>query len=157
MATIFGKVSGSKGPAGKLIRNKQDDDPVQVLKIQGLDLDEFLMATSISFSNSQVVQYLKTLNGHIYGYAWGHDVGTVRAAGIALFTPECTFDSSHAGKIKKFYEDSNVYDRTEPVEITLGEISFQAYLKSYALTLDVDQYNMGKFELTFDILPKPKI
>lgn len=151
MATIFGK-QGDTGPVGKIIT--ADAQFVNIIKITGLDFDEYLLATGFSNMQSQVVSYLKTLNGHIYGYTWGDDVGKLTASGIVLCSPKCSFSSNGLSRVKSFYEENNVYNKEEPVIVSIGELSFEAYLTQYEISLSDSQYNLGEFRLAFDILPK---
>lgn len=152
MATIYQKNSGEDGPAGKIIT--VDSPFVNIIKIDGLNFDEFLLATSFENSQSQFVNYLKTLNGHIYGYTWGDDVGKLSASGIVLYSPFCSFSADGAHKVKSFYEENNVYKKEGPVIVSIGSLSFEAYLTEYQLTMAESQFNTGSFSVKFDILPK---
>jgi len=148
MASLYGS-----GPAGTMI--KVDAGGAYPLVVGGLSLpDDNLYATSISVKVGQSVHYLKSLNGKIYGYTWGDDVGSVDIQGIILFSPKCAFTSAGMSKVLGFYNSSNVYKKSSPTSVTIGGYTIEAFLKGCVVTLDNPVFHMGNFSLSFDTLPK---
>ena len=111
------------------------------------------MLSDVQANRAQVVQYLKTLDKHNYGYAWGEGPGQIRVSGLIFFVDKCSLSGKGPAAVNKYYDANNVYNGTEQI-LSIGDASFRGYLEKLQITAEQNEYNYGTFSLEFTILPK---
>lgn len=119
----------------------------------GLFDSVLLMSSGIEITRVQDVEYQKTLSSNIYGYTFGEGPGKIQLSGYAFLTNSNGGSSSPGaavGKINGFYDGNNVTAKKgDPINITVGSVSFPAHLEVMSIVLQSNAYNMGSFTMTF--------
>jgi hypothetical protein len=137
---------------GHVIKSNDTDLSIITMKPEISGRGEVLVVTGILVQRNQVTQYIKTLDDHVFGYAWGEGVGTVQISGYC-FLAKCTSPNGTSfGNVNSYYNDNNVYKKRGSVSISAGNATYIAYLEKMTLTGEMNTFNYGQFSMEFSII-----
>jgi hypothetical protein len=125
---------------------------IRLQEIDDFRLNGRLIATSLKLDRAQIVQSIKSLRNIIYLYAFGETLIKCNVGGY-LFINNCG-QQEGIQILNDFYEQNNIYARTTPLGLTIGQVFFQGFLESMSLAGENNPYNYIAFSFGFSLLPK---
>jgi len=141
-----------KWQRGHVFKSDDKDTSIITMSPEISGRGEVLVVSGISVQRNQVTQYIKTLDDHVFGYAWGEGVGSVRITGHC-FLAKCDSPSAESfSNINSYYSSNNVYSKRGPVSISAGSATYSGYLESMELNGEMSTFNYGQFSLTFSTI-----
>lgn len=144
-----------KAPTGSLVSYSFSGS---LVNIDGFPAqDSKLISTTFSLTRGQDVEYQKTLSRALYAFAFGESVGQVKLGGLLFFSScDSGANAESVDAINSFYEENNVYEKSEPLIIGIGGLSLDCYLEAMAVSVESSEFNYGNFSLVFSKIPKVK-
>lgn len=117
-----------------------------------------VVITGLASDQQANVQLAPSLREALYIYSFGDKIGNFRISGIAfmrgcvgnLFTPP--FDGLI--DVLNFYDKNSLANQVEPITISLGEYTLNAYLVGRSFTTLSPETNIIEFNLTLAVPPK---
>lgn len=146
MADIF-----SSRP-GQLIKLQTSTQGLALITLSGLFPSPLLIGTTFGVDRSQDTDYQKSLTGLIYGYAFGEAVGRIQIGGLAFFD-SCSGGGSSMDTLQSYYDANNIYTKTAPTVIGIGNVSFSGYLETMSTVVENAEFNYGSFNFVFSRIP----
>ena len=137
---------------GHVIKSKDTGSSIVTMKPEISGRGEVLVVTGIVVQRNQVTQYIKTLDDHVFGYAWGEGVGMIEISGYCFLAKCASPDGESFGNVNSYYSDNNVYKKRGSVSISAGQATYIGYLESMTLTGDMSTFNYGQFNMKFSII-----
>ena len=125
--------------------------------LAGLSIGDssLLIITSVAIQRNQVTQYVKTLDSSTFGYAWGEGPGRIIIGGIIFLVPSGSCSSvtgDGISAVNSFYSENNVYVKSGPVALSLGNSTFLGYLEVMNIAAEMNEYNFANFSLELAII-----
>jgi hypothetical protein len=146
MADIFNVIRGH------VIKSRDTGLSIVTMKPEISGRGEVLVVTGIMVQRNQVTQYIKTLDDHVFGYAWGEGVGSIEINGYC-FLAKCASPSGKSfGNVNSYYNSNNVYKKRGAVSISAGNATYIGYLEKMTLTGEMSTFNYGQFNMQFSII-----
>jgi hypothetical protein len=117
-----------------------------------------VVITGIASDQQANVQLSPSLREALYIYSFGDRIGNFRITGIA-FLKACIgkfFTQPFEGVIDvmNFYDRNSISNQVEPITISLGDYSLNAYLVGRTFSTLSPETNMCEFNMTFAVPPK---
>lgn len=137
---------------GHVIKSNDTDLSIITMKPEISGRGEVLVVTGILVQRNQVTQYIKTLDDHVFGYAWGEGVGTVEISGYCFLAKCASPNGTSFGNVNSYYNDNNVYKKRGSVSISAGNATYIGYLEKMTLTGEMNTFNYGQFSMVFSII-----
>lgn len=137
---------------GHVIKSKDTGLSIITVKPEIMGRGEVLVVTGVLVQRNQVTQYIKTLDDHVFGYAWGEGVGSVEINGYCFLAKCAAPDGRSYGIINSYYDTNNVYKKRGSVNISVGNATYIGYLEKMTLTGDMSTFNYGQFNMQFSII-----
>jgi len=147
MSDIFGAKPGT------LIKMKSGvSGGAALISLSGIFPSSVLIGTSFHQDRTQDVEIQKSLTGIMYAYAFGEGAGKISVGGMVFFY---SCDGGSAVKeLNDYYEQNNIYAKSSPTIIGIGNASFPGYLDALSISVESADYNYGGFNLSFLTIPK---
>lgn len=125
-----------------------------VLKISNLSSTK-LAVTSVGFGKDANAQFMHTLGGYVYVYAFGQRIGMIDINGV-VFMRYCDTGGDGLSAIMNFYDNYNIGDHDAIVTVTIGTTSIfplRGLLRSLRSTFSDASTGVLGFTLTLALPP----
>lgn len=107
------------------------------------------IVTQIAVGEQTNVQFLHTIGGRVYIYAFGDKMGQLGVSGIGFeMTCDNLDNSSGIENMYKWYQRNNVTRRFNPITFSIGKVSISAFLVTFNASIvdtntGLQQWSLG--------------